>query len=94
MKAVSAALAIVTTTVAASRIPAAPAAATVQDVIDAAGRFLVPGFVDTNVHVSLYGGGRRTGRRPPSTTGWRAPSSRSRLHDASMLPARPVMFRR
>lgn len=105
MKSVPAALAIVTTTVAASLIPAAPAAAAVQDVIaivgatvidgnggapipdaivviegerisavgprssvaipdgadviDATGRFLTPGFVDTNVHISLYGGGAK-----------------------------------
>ncbi len=26
-------------------------------VIDAAGKFITPGFVDTNVHISLYGGG-------------------------------------
>jgi imidazolonepropionase-like amidohydrolase/cyclophilin family peptidyl-prolyl cis-trans isomerase len=32
-----------------------PAGATV---IDAAGRYLVPGFIDTNVHLSLYGGAR------------------------------------
>src|SRR6266496_3676280 len=30
-----------------------PADATV---IDAAGRYIVPGFIDTNVHLSLYGG--------------------------------------
>ena len=30
-----------------------PAGATV---IDAAGKFVVPGFIDTNVHLSLYGG--------------------------------------
>lgn len=27
--------------------------------IDGAGRFLTPGFIDTNVHVSLYGGGNK-----------------------------------
>jgi hypothetical protein len=27
-------------------------------VIDAAGRYVVPGFIDTNVHLSLYGGMR------------------------------------
>ncbi|MEQ1518729.1 MAG: amidohydrolase family protein, partial [Usitatibacteraceae bacterium] len=32
-----------------------PAGATV---LDAAGRFIVPGFIDTNVHLSLYGGSR------------------------------------
>jgi imidazolonepropionase-like amidohydrolase/cyclophilin family peptidyl-prolyl cis-trans isomerase len=34
---------------------AVPAGATV---IDAAGRYIVPGFIDTNVHLSLYGGQR------------------------------------
>lgn len=28
-------------------------------VIDGAGKFMVPGFIDTNVHVSLYGGGNK-----------------------------------
>ena len=28
-------------------------------VIDAAGKFITPGFVDTNVHISLYGGGAK-----------------------------------
>ena len=28
-------------------------------VIDGAGRFVTPGFVDTNVHISLYGGGNK-----------------------------------
>jgi imidazolonepropionase-like amidohydrolase len=28
-------------------------------VIDAAGKFVTPGFVDTNVHISLYGGGAK-----------------------------------
>ncbi len=28
-------------------------------VIDGAGRFMTPGFVDTNVHISLYGGGAK-----------------------------------
>jgi imidazolonepropionase-like amidohydrolase len=28
-------------------------------VIDAAGKFVTPGFVDTNVHISLYGGGSK-----------------------------------
>lgn len=32
-----------------------PAGATI---IDAAGRYVVPGFIDTNVHLSLYGGAR------------------------------------
>ncbi len=32
-----------------------PAGATV---VDAAGKFVTPGFIDTNVHLSLYGGGR------------------------------------
>jgi len=29
------------------------------EVVDGTGRFLTPGFVDTNVHVSLYGGGSK-----------------------------------
>ena len=28
-------------------------------VIDAAGKFVTPGFTDTNVHISLYGGGTK-----------------------------------
>ena len=27
-------------------------------VIDGVGKFITPGFIDTNVHISLYGGGR------------------------------------
>src|SRR5262245_54505995 len=27
--------------------------------IDATGKFVTPGFVDTNVHISLYGGGAK-----------------------------------
>ncbi|MDE2662048.1 MAG: hypothetical protein OXI39_03455 [Gemmatimonadota bacterium] len=37
-----------------------PSASTAPDgarVIDGAGKFLTPGFVDTNVHTSLYGAG-------------------------------------
>jgi len=33
----------------------APAGATM---IDAKGRYLIPGLIDTNVHISLYGGTR------------------------------------
>jgi imidazolonepropionase-like amidohydrolase len=29
------------------------------DVIDGSGRFMTPGFIDTNVHISLYGGGAK-----------------------------------
>ena len=29
------------------------------DIIDGSGRFLLPGFIDTNVHASLYGGTSR-----------------------------------
>jgi len=29
------------------------------EIVDGAGRFLIPGFVDTNVHISLYGGGNK-----------------------------------
>ncbi len=28
------------------------------EVVDGTGKFLIPGFVDTNVHISLYGGGK------------------------------------
>ena len=28
-------------------------------IIDGTGKFVTPGFVDTNVHISLYGGGRK-----------------------------------
>jgi imidazolonepropionase-like amidohydrolase/cyclophilin family peptidyl-prolyl cis-trans isomerase len=46
-----------------SRISAVGPRASLQipagaNVIDAAGRFLLPGFIDTNVHLSLYGGNR------------------------------------
>ena len=46
-----------------SRITAAGVRGTVTipaaaKIIDATGRFIVPGFIDTNVHLSLYGGAR------------------------------------
>ena len=44
-----------------SRITAAGPRASVRippgaQVVDAAGRYILPGFIDTNVHLSLYGG--------------------------------------
>ena len=38
-------------------------------VIDAAGKFITPGFVDTNVHISLYGGGAKD-RKETSVRYW------------------------
>jgi imidazolonepropionase-like amidohydrolase len=38
-------------------------------IIDAAGKFITPGFVDTNVHISLYGGGAKD-RKETSVRYW------------------------
>ena len=40
-------------------------------IIDARGKFLMPGLVDTNVHLSLYGG---TGERYETLARYRLPS--------------------
>ena len=47
-------------------------------VIDAAGKFLMPGLIDTNVHLSLYGGVAIATRHSPSTTRASARSSSRR----------------
>ena len=51
-------------------------------VIDAAGKFLTPGFVDTNVHVSLYGGGGKD--RKETSVFYRDASAKLTLEAAQM----------
>jgi len=56
-----------------------PAGATI---IDGSGRFMTPGFVDTNVHVSLYGGGSKD--RKETSVGYRLAGADLTLEAAQM----------
>lgn len=51
-------------------------------VIDASGKFLTPGFVDTNVHISLYGGGGK--ERKETSVHYRDANAKLTLESAQM----------
>lgn len=55
------------------------------EIIDAVGMFVVPGFVDTNVHISLYGGGAdRTSDRKETSLVYRDRDAELTLEAAQM----------
>ena len=51
-------------------------------IIDGTGKFVTPGFVDTNVHISLYGGGRK--ERKETSIKYRGRAAELTLESAQM----------
>ena len=51
-------------------------------IVDGTGKFVTPGFVDTNVHISLYGGGRK--ERKETSVYYREASADLTLESAQM----------